>query len=152
MMNHELQQQAGKSRGRMPLAALAVLLGVLLVGAQLVLAWGAVNRETGPPLPSTVANGALCSVMLVNGQIYYGELAGANGRYISLRNVYYVQTLPSEPGGPPGNRLVSRRKADWHAPTLSSIPADKVLMIEAVGPDSKLAELVKQDGGMSPPK
>ncbi len=134
-------------RGGASIAALAVALGALLVTAQGVQAWADLNREIAAPLPPEIAKGTLCSVMLVNGQIYYGDLDAANRRYISLRNVYYVQTLPAAPGAAPGNRLVNRRKADWHAPILMSIPAEKVLMIEAVGPDSPLAGLVKQDRG-----
>lgn len=134
-------------RGGAPIAALAVALGALLVAAEGVQAWASLNREIAAPLPAEIAKGTLCSVMLVNGQIYYGDLDAANRRYVSLRNVYYVQTLPPAPGAAPANRLVNRRKADWHAPTLMSIPADKILMIEAVGPDSPLAGLVKQDRG-----
>ncbi len=137
-------------RGRASIAALAVVLGALLVAVEGVQAWASLSREIAAPLPGEIAKGTLCSVMLVNGQIYYGDLDSANRRYISLRNVYYVQNQPAAPGAAPGNRLVNRHKADWHAPTLMSIPADKVLMIEAVGPDSPLAGLVKQDRGVTP--
>jgi hypothetical protein len=83
--------------------------------------------------------------MLVNGQIYYGELVDAGPRFVRLQNVYYVQVTTAAPGAAPTNRLVNRRRADWHAPTLTAIPVDKVLMIEAVGNASRLAELIKQD-------
>lgn len=96
-------------------------------------------------MPPAITAGALCGVMLVNGQVYYGDCVDSGPGYITLRDVYYVQVVPAQPGGQPGNRLVSRRKADWHAPLQMSIPADKVLLIETVGPTSRLAELVKQD-------
>jgi hypothetical protein len=125
-----------------------VLLALLAV-AQAVQAWSAWQREAST-LAASIPAGALCSVQLVSGQVYHGELAGASARQLTLRDVYYVQTAVDPATNQPGNRLVNRRKADWHAPTLTTFPADKVLMIELVDPDSRLAKLVAEDRKAKP--
>jgi hypothetical protein len=136
-------QPAARRRSTLVIGA---LLAAALVAAEGVQAWAELRREQNGPLPAALAAGTLCSVMLVNGQIYYGELRDVDARFVRLQNVYYVQVTAAAPGAPPNNRLVSRRRADWHAPTVMAIPVDKVLMIEAVGSTSRLAELIKQDG------
>lgn len=121
------------------------VMGTLLLVVQLAQAWALWGRdEPGGPLGG-VQRGALCSVMLGNGQVYYGDFVQADARHLRIENVYYVQTTPDPATGQPANRLVSRRKADWHAPQWMSIPLDKVVMVEAVGEGSRLAELVAQD-------
>lgn len=128
--------------------AVSVLLALLVVvqGAQ---AWSTWQREKSS-LTASIPTGALCSVQLQSGQVYYGALASASARQITLRDVYYVQTSVDPTTNQPGNRLVNRRKTDWHAPVLTSFPADKVLMVELVDPASRLAKLVLEDGGVKP--
>jgi len=132
-------------QGQISLGAIGTSLFLLLVLAQGVQAWAAWQRDaTG--VASAISTGALCSVQLLNGQVYYGELVSNNARQVTLRDVYYVQTaVDPNTNQPAGNRLVNRRKADWHAPTLTTIPADKILMIEMVDPESRLAKLVAED-------
>jgi hypothetical protein len=140
---------SASQRGQASLGSLGTLgatLLALLVLAQAVQAWSAWQRESST-LVVSIPSGALCSVQMLNGQVYYGELAGASARQITLRDVYYVQTAVDPATNQPGNRLVNRRKADWHAPTLTTFPADKVLMVELVDPESRLAKLVAEDRG-----
>jgi len=93
------------------------------------------------------ARNALCSVLLVNGQMYYGTLEGVHDGVVRLSDVYYVRTAAPATGGTANNQLVSRRKTDWHAPEWMAIPTDKVLMIERVGAASQVATLIAQDHG-----
>jgi hypothetical protein len=88
----------------------------------------------------------LCSVTLQNGQIYYGTLVEAKAGYVKLLDVYYVQSV-TQPNGGVMNRLVSRQKNDWHSPRWMSIPTDRILFVEQVGPKSQLADLVERDKG-----
>lgn len=132
-------------KGSAALIALGIALGALLVGTQAARAWSDWRRVQAVAAPPTGGAGALCSVTLINGQVYYGDCADSAPGYITLRDVYYVQVVPAQPGGQPGNRLVSRRKADWHAPQQMSIPLEKVMLVEAVAPNSRLADLVRQD-------
>lgn len=139
-----------RPRGHTLLWGLAWL-ALLLVAAEGTQAWAAwrATHASGPF--GAVPAGTLCSVQLVNGQVYYGEFVGATPSHVRLRHVYYVQTLAAAPGGTPANRLVNRHKTDWHAPDWMDVPADKVLMLEAVGPDSRLAQLIGQDRAPAAP-
>ena len=51
----------------------------------------------------------------------------------------------TQPDGQPGNRVVSRKKNDWHGPEWQLLAADKIVSMEAVGPQSQLARLIAQD-------
>lgn len=138
-------KQGGQARLGTLGTGLALTLFLALVLAQGTSAWSDWQRAaTGPA--SSFTPGAWCSVQLLNGQVYYGELASSNAAQVTLRNVYYVQpTVDPATNQPSGNRLVNRHKADWHAPTLTTVPIDKILMIELVDPESRLAKLVSED-------
>ena len=125
--------------------ALALVLVGLLVAAQGVLAWASWQRERANPVAAGGAPGALVSVLLVNGQVYYGELVEASAAYVRLANVYYVQSVAAQAASQPSNQLVNRSKADWHGPQWMSIPIDKVLFIEGIGAKSRLADLIAEE-------
>ncbi|MES2741651.1 MAG: hypothetical protein V4754_11960 [Pseudomonadota bacterium] len=134
----------GAWSGRAVAGALA--LGVLIalaVAAQAVLAWRGGTLAPGPL-------GARYSVFLSNGQVYYGELLETGAAYLKLGDVYYVQPY-TQADGHSGNRLVSRKKSDWHGPDWQAIPTDKIVLIEAVGADSQLARLIEQDKAVPAP-
>lgn len=121
----------------------ALLLGLATAGAVGALAasdWLRHNERVLSPGPL----GGLYGVQLVNGQVYYGVLLEARPAYIRLGDVYYIQSY-QQANGQPGNRVVSRRKNDWHGPDSQTIPADKILSLDAVGPQSQLARLIQQD-------
>jgi hypothetical protein len=71
-------------------------------------------------------------------------LLEAKPAYIKLGDVYYIQSY-QQPNGQPGNRVVSRRKNDWHGPLEQTIPSEKIMTMDAVGPQSQLARLIQQD-------
>lgn len=134
------------------LLAAGIALGCLLVATQAVQAWLAWERQRGREATvAPLAPGQLGSVLLTNGQVYYGEFVDATARYVRLQNVYYVQAVVDPSTHQGGNRLVNRRKTDWHAPETMSVPMDKIVMIESVGGDSRLAQLIEQERKMMPP-
>ena len=144
------QPKPGRPAGALALGGvIAALLGAVL-GLQ---AWALWKTPGDAALPAATATaGRLCSVMLSNGQVYYGTLTEAAPRYVLLSDVYYVQVQATEgPGGQPANRLVSRRKNDWHGPETMTIPIDKVLMLETVGAQSAVAQLIQRDRAASAP-
>lgn len=127
---------------------LALVLAALAAGALIALAgaswYGNIERVIAPgPI------GGWYSVQLVNGQVYYGVLLEARPAYIRLGDMYYIQSY-QQPNGQPSNRVVSRRKNDWHGPESQTIPADKILSLDAVGPQSQLARLIQQDKAAAP--
>ena len=128
---------------------LAVVLTVL-AGVQSVQAWAGWQQTHATPGGGALAPGAVCSVMLTNGQIYYGVYDGNAGGAVRLHDVYYVQAVVDPDSHQSNNRLMNRRKTDWHAPEWMVIPTDKVLFMETVGPDSRLSQLMAQDRKANP--
>lgn len=123
---------------------IAALLAVLTLAA-LPVGWKAWQDSVGNfgQIRADAIN-TLCSVTLQNGQIYYGTLVDAKEGYVKLIDVYYVQSI-NQPNGGVMNRLVNRQKNDWHGPRWMSIPTDRILFLEQVGPKSQLADLVERD-------
>ena len=142
----------GRARGRSLRAALpvALLLLSLLAVAQTALAWVAWQRDHARPAWAGEAPGTPVSVLLVNGQVYYGELAEQSAGTLRLLNVYYVQTVSPQNANPPSNQLVNRAKTDWHGPQWMDIPIEKILLVEGIGPKSRLAELIAQEKKLGP--
>ncbi len=141
---HRTRASGGAWPGRaVTVAALTLgLLIALAVATQAALAWRGGTLAPGPL-------GARYSVFLSNGQVYYGELLETRAAYLKLGDVYYVQPY-TQADGRSGNRLVSRKKSDWHGPDWQAIPTDKIVLIEAVGADSQLARLIEQDKATPP--
>lgn len=125
-----------------------LLLGALAVAALLALAGAAWWQQVRVPFAPGTA-GATYAVQLQNGQMFYGVLRRQERGYLELADVYYVQpyTLPD---GQPGNRVVSRQKNDWHGPTTLSVPIERIVYVEAMGPESPLARLIAQDKARGP--
>jgi hypothetical protein len=125
-------------------------LGALAIGALIAIAllWQAAK----PSSPSITAGpiGALHSVMLVNGQVYYGKLDDIGRGYVELSDLHYVTSVQDQAGNRT-NRLVNRRLADWHGPTHMTIPLEKIVMIEQVGPDSTVARAFTEEAKNPPP-
>jgi hypothetical protein len=129
---------------RIWLAIAVGLVAALALAAQAFLEWQAQPGhiiEPGPP-------GSLYSVQLVNGQIFYGTLLETRPGAVKLGDVYYTQPF-TQANGQPGNRVVSRKKNDWHGPDWQLIPVDRILQMEAVGAQSQLAMLIAQDKSAS---
>jgi hypothetical protein len=121
------------------LACAAATLIAAALAAQAWLAWRAQQAHT-----LSAPSGSLISVQLVNGQMYYGTLLEASAAAVKLGDVYYTQPF-TQPNGQQGNRVVSRRKQDWHGPQWQWIPTERILQIEAVGLQSQLATLIAKD-------
>lgn len=127
-----------------PLIALAL--------AQALLAWSIWNGR-GSALPlSPGPTGGVYGVTLTSGAVFYGRLLESRSGYVKLGDVYYVESYIADPNGRRDNRLVSRQKNDWHGPETMLIPNDKILTIESVGAQSRLAKLIELDKAAPPPK
>ena len=146
-MNNE-NQPVGRCGHRRGVAAIALLLFGVLVAAEVGRAWVAWQGDIGSLGRSAmIARGSWCAVTLANGQVYYGVMTAAGSGYVRLKQVYYVQSVAQSNGGPSQFRLVNRQKNDWHAPDWMLIPTSKVLYVENVSAQSRLASLIAQDQG-----
>ena len=115
------------------IAALAL---VIIAVASSVLAWQAQRRthvpDTGTPYQS---------VALINGQLFFGRLNSADGDYLALRDVYFVQTRQNPETKAVANILV-KRGAEPHQPDRMLISRSQVLLVEPVKTDSQIAKLI----------
>jgi hypothetical protein len=137
------QARSGFGFGVLKTVVLVLVVGLVL--AQTALSWSVWESRAGPRLLSTGAAGSTYAVTLANGAVYYGRLSEARSGYIRLTDVYYVQSGSADPNGHRDNHLVSREKNDWHSPAAMVIPNDKLLFVEEVGGQSKIAKLIEQD-------
>ena len=122
-------------------AALAV---VIIAVALVMLTWQSLRRqhvpETGTPFQS---------VALVNGQLYFGRLAPADGDFLALRDVFYVQTRQNPETKAVTNVLV-KRGAEPHQPDRMLVNRSQVLLIEPVKADSQIAKLIAEQQAAVP--
>ena len=121
----------------------ALLFAGIAAAALVVLVLFFWRQQSGPAFtPGPL--GVRYAVQLQNGQMFYGLLRAMGPHHLQLEDVYYVQAFTG-PDGKQGNRVVSRQKNDWHGPQDLTVPLDKVISIEQVGPTSQLAKLIEQD-------
>jgi hypothetical protein len=86
------------------------------------------------------------AVLLTNGSVYFGQLAGYGGPNPVLTKVYYIVTQTNTETKQTSNMLVKRGK-ELHEPDRMYINPRQILFVEPVGPNSKVAELIKAQGG-----
>lgn len=79
--------------------------------------------------------------------LYYGKIEKRGPHFLTLRDVYYIQSqVNQETREVMGNILIKRGK-EWHAPDLIVLNTDHILLIEPVSPGSKVAELIAESNG-----
>lgn len=83
------------------------------------------------------------AVFLDNGQVFFGKLADTGSSFLTLRDIYYVQTMMEREKKETSNVLV-KRGSEWHNPDFMRINTRHVLVIEPVGPGSRVAQLIRE--------
>ena len=81
------------------------------------------------------------AVLLNNGAVYFGHLAGLETPFPVLTEVYYVQSVTNPETKAVSNILVKRGK-EWHGPDRMILNEKSVVFVEPVGVDSKVAQLI----------
>lgn len=97
------------------------------------------RRPNGPQITTPYA-----AVLLDNNQLYFGKLANADSSYPELRDVYYIQSSVNQETKAVNNILV-RRGNEVHGPDRMFLNARHIILIEPVGPNSKVAQLIAED-------
>lgn len=82
------------------------------------------------------------AVFLSNGQVFFGK-AELGSDFISLSDVYYIQSQVNQETDEVKNELIKRGK-EWHAPDKMYINKSHVVLIEPVAADSQVAMLIKE--------
>lgn len=86
------------------------------------------------------------AVLLTNGSVYFGQLEGYGGPSPVLRQVYYIVTQTNTQTKQTSNILVKRGK-ELHEPDRMYLNPRQILFVEPVGVNSKVAQLIKEQGG-----
>lgn len=97
------------------------------------------HRHQGPEITTPYA-----AVLLDNGQLYYGKLANAGSSFPELTDVYYIQSSVNQETKAVASVLV-RRGNEWHGPDRMFLNEHHVVLIEPVGTNSKVAQLIEAD-------
>jgi hypothetical protein len=109
----------------------------VIAAALCVLAWQQAQRGKVPDTGT-----AYQSVALMNGQLFFGRLE-ADGDYLALRDVFYIQTRQNPDTRAVANVLV-KRGAEAHQPDRMLINRQQVLLVEPVKADSQIARLIAE--------
>jgi hypothetical protein len=96
-------------------------------------------RQKGPEITTPYA-----AVLLDNGQVYYGKLTNAGSKFPELTDVYYIQSSVNQETKAVSNVLV-RRGNEWHGPDRMYLNQRHIILIEPVGANSKVAQLIEAD-------
>lgn len=86
------------------------------------------------------------AVLLTNGSVYFGQLEGYGGPSPVLSKVYYIVTQTNSETKQTSNVLVKRGK-ELHEPDRMYLNPRQILFVEPVGVNSKVAQLIKEQGG-----
>ena len=127
-------------RGVGTTAAMGVIAALLLVVGAVIYQVGC-NRAPRFTTPYQ-------AVLLTNGSVYFGKLQDYGTAHPMLLDVYYVQSATNPDTKQVTNMLVHRGK-ELHAPDRMYLNPRHIVLVEPVGPNSKVAELIAQDKAKS---
>jgi|SRR5215469_16367760 len=83
------------------------------------------------------------AVLLTNNNVYFGRLEGYGTDNPVLSEVYCVQTVV-DPETKVQSNILAKRGKEWHSPDRMYINPKQILIVEPVGPNSRVAELIKE--------
>lgn len=116
-----------------------ILIGVAAAGMTAAVLMAGCRRHAEIKFDTTYQ-----AVLLDNGSVYFGKLQGAGTRRPVLTEVYYVQSQVNQETKEVKNILI-RRGNEWHAPDRMYLNPRHIVLIEPVGPNSKVAQLIAED-------
>jgi hypothetical protein len=122
------------------ISTLGVVLAVALVVLILVAAFFVQDSCRHRALKFETAYQA---VLLTNGNVYFGTLEDYGTKFPVLRDVFYVQSSMNPETKQTTNVLVKRGK-ELHAPDRMYLNPNQIILVEPVGPDSKVAQLIAE--------
>jgi hypothetical protein len=96
------------------------------------------RHHEGMPFPT-----AYQAVLLSNGAVYYGKLAGYGTHNPRLTDVFYIVST-SDPNTKQVTNVLVKRGKELHGPDRMYLNADQIIFVEPVGADSKVAQLINE--------
>jgi hypothetical protein len=115
-----------------------LVLGLLVGGAA---AWFGTSHRTAAAEPHFDV--PFQAVLLDTGLVYFGKISGLNTPYPVLRDVYYIQSATNPQTKQTSNVLI-RRGNEFHGPEFTVLQARHIVMVEPVGKNSKVAQLIAE--------
>jgi hypothetical protein len=85
------------------------------------------------------------AVLLTNGSAYFGKLEGYGTPRPVLTDVYYIVSQ-TNPDTKQTNSVLVKRGKELHEPDRMYINPNQILCVEPVGANSKVAQLIAQQG------
>lgn len=89
------------------------------------------------------------AVFLTNGQVYFGKLSNTTDSFVTLTDVYYLQTNATDQKQAlqgDDNIALVKLGGELHGPTDAiQIHRDAILMVEDLRKDSKLVQIIQKD-------
>ena len=83
------------------------------------------------------------AVLLDTGLVYYGKISGLDTAYPVLRDVYYIQQS-TDPQSKQVSNVLIRRGNEFHGPSMTVLNVRHIVMVEPVGTNSKVAQLIAE--------
>jgi hypothetical protein len=83
------------------------------------------------------------AVLLTNGSVYFGKMQSYGTSHPVLTDVFYVQSSMNPETKQTTNVLVKRGK-ELHAPDRMYLNPSQIILVEPVGPTSKVAQLIAE--------
>jgi hypothetical protein len=83
------------------------------------------------------------AILLSNGAVYYGKLAGYGSRTPTLTDVFYIVSK-TDPNTKQVTNVLVKRGKELHGPDRMYLNASQIVFVEPVGPDSKVAQLINE--------
>lgn len=123
---------------------------VLVVAAVIVLALG-MGAWKMMTADAAVKGGQYQALFLTNGQVYFGKLSAVNDKYVTLKDIYYlqvqqtVQPADKSKGDQPQVSL-AKLGSELHGPEDEMrVNRDQVLFWENLKNDSKVVDAIKKN-------
>ena len=109
-----------------------------MISLLLVHGCDAVSQNQKLSLPSEFQ-----AVFLDNGQVFFGRLENPGAPYPLLKDAFYVERQVNPTTKEVSNILIKRGN-EWHSPDTLYLNSKHIIAIETVGPNSKVAQLIKE--------
>lgn len=124
-----------------------VLTALVVVIASLGIWFMTANKTTIVDEDKGINTAEYQAVFLTNGQVYFGKLQDLNNKYVTIKDIYYLQVQQSLQQGSAGdaNSQVSLAKlgSELHGPQdTMHISSDQVLFWENMKNDSKVTQAI----------
>lgn len=121
---------------RVAIVFVAVLMAIVVVGG--LFQFWLLPRWNAPTFKTPYQ-----AVLLNTGAIYFGKLSRTWSQYPVLTDVYYLQSVTNSDTKETKNVLVKRGK-EWHGPDHMVLNSRNIVLIEPVGENSKVAQLIAE--------